>query len=350
MVTFTASSPVDMTALNITPDHANTTQGAALSNLTLGGITYPTAVQVVWSYGGVQHTSVLAGVGIVTSIVGSNFIITAGTITGYLDFVGASPPANPFFSITGANYSAAAFYNATLAPSTAENTAELRAIFAGADIIVGSSGDDILSGFGGNASIDGGGGVNTVVFAGTASQYTVSTAANGVTTVTDSVAGRDGTDTLTNIQQLRFSDKTTTLAVATPPQGTIVVTNLTSSQDLLVYQIYQAAYGRTPDNAGFVYWAGIADTNHTSAISLADSFLAAPEFTQLYGVNPTNTTYVTGLYTHVLGRSPDAGGLAYWVGQADSGQPRDQLLVDFAISAENVQLIAPHVSNGYWTT
>jgi hypothetical protein len=144
-------------------------------------------------------------------------------------------------------------------------------------------------------------------------------------------------DTLTNVQQLKFSDAT-------------LVFDLQSSQDLLVYELYQAAYARTPDNAGFRYWAGFADANQSSALTLADAFLSAPEFTQKYGANSSNTTYVTELYTNVLGRAPDQAGLNFWIGQANSGLARDQLLVDFATSTENVQLIGAHTAHGYWTT
>ena len=232
---------------------------------------------------------------------------------------------------------------------TAQNT-----VGAGTDTLsnfrnlTGSGLDDTLRGDANNNILDGGGGANIAVFQGSADQYTVSTGANGVRTVTDSVAGRDGTDTLINIQQIRFATAPAGSAAGAP--ATTVVYDLHSTQDTLVYQLYQAAYGRTPDNGGFRYWAGVADANHTSAVDLADSFLGAPEFTQLYGASPNSTTYVTGLYTHVLGRAPDAGGLAYWVGLADGGLPSDQLLVSFATSAENVQLIGPHTSNGFWTT
>src|SRR5579871_2287750 len=85
-------------------------------------------------------------------------------------------------------------------------------------------------------------------------------------------------------------------------------------------------------------------------LALADAFLAAPEFALKYGANPSNLQYVTELYTNVLGRAPDQAGLNYWVGQADAGQPRDQLLIDFAISQENVNLIGSHITHGYWTT
>jgi hypothetical protein len=52
----------------------------------------------------------------------------------------------------------------------------------------------------------------------------------------------------------------------------------------------------------------------------------------------------------IPGRQPDQSGLNYWIGQANAGQSHDQLLVNFATSAENVQLIGGHISNGFWTT
>jgi hypothetical protein len=133
-------------------------------------------------------------------------------------------------------------------------------------------------------------------------------------------------------------------------QVVTTVTNLQSNEDHLVYLLYQATYDRMPDYAGFEYWAGQADARQLSALQLADIFMAAPEFTAKFGANPSNDAFVTELYANVLGRAPDAGGLAYWEAQANSGVARDQLLVAFATSAENHTLTAPHTANGYWVT
>jgi hypothetical protein len=185
-------------------------------------------------------------------------------------------------------------------------------------------------------SVTGHGGVNTAVLTGLLAQYTV-TDTNGAITVIDGLGDRDGTTTLSGVQQVAFSDTT-------------LVFDLQSSQDLLVYELYQASFARIPDNAGFRFWAGVADSTNASAISLADDFIASPEFTQKFGVNPNNTQFVTELYQNVLQRAPDPGGLAFWVNAANNGEGHDQLLVAFAISPENVQLIGPHISDGYWTT
>jgi len=133
-------------------------------------------------------------------------------------------------------------------------------------------------------------------------------------------------------------------------QVVTIVANSQTSEDHLVYLLYQATYDRMPDYAGFEYWAGQADARHLSALQLADLFMAAPEFAAKFGAHPSNDAYVTELYGNVLGRAPDAAGLAYWEAQANAGMARDQLLVAFATSAENLTLTAPHTANGYWLT
>ena len=160
--------------------------------------------------------------------------------------------------------------------------------------------------------------------------------ATGSITVTGNIPGVSTKDTLTNVEQISFSDYT-------------LVFDLTSTQDALVYRLYQAAFARIPDNAGFRFWAALSDRTQMSAVALSDQFLAAPEFSQKYG-NPDNNGFATAMYMNVLGRTPDPAGLSFWVDQLNKGTPRDQLLVSFANSAENIQLIASHVSNGYWTT
>ena len=70
-------------------------------------------------------------------------------------------------------------------------------------------------GGGGNDQIDGGGGGDIAIYSGTRAQYTVSTNVNGTTTVTDNVAGRDGTDTLTNVEALQFTNANVLIASGT---------------------------------------------------------------------------------------------------------------------------------------
>jgi Ca2+-binding RTX toxin-like protein len=73
------------------------------------------------------------------------------------------------------------------------------------DAIDGGAGDDVITGGAGNDIIDGGDGTDTAVFSGSLRDYSFSFTGNRII-VTDSVAGRDGTDRLSNIELLKFSD------------------------------------------------------------------------------------------------------------------------------------------------
>ena len=80
---------------------------------------------------------------------------------------------------------------------------------AGNDIIEGGAGTDFITGGTGDDTIDGGGvnEGNTVFFSGASTNYIITTTTNqGEATVQDTV-GSDGTDTLTNVSILRFTDQ-----------------------------------------------------------------------------------------------------------------------------------------------
>jgi serralysin len=77
------------------------------------------------------------------------------------------------------------------------------------DTITGNDADNVLTGGRGNDTIDGGAGNDVAVFSGAYADYTVVSNGNGAYTVTDN-AGKDGKDTLTSIELLRFSDRDVT--------------------------------------------------------------------------------------------------------------------------------------------
>ena len=85
------------------------------------------------------------------------------------------------------------------------------------DTITGNGGSNILRGGGGDDTIDGAGGTDLAAFSGQQSAYTITfnSPSPGQIRVADSVAGRDGTDTLANIEALEFSDGTVLVASGT---------------------------------------------------------------------------------------------------------------------------------------
>lgn len=76
--------------------------------------------------------------------------------------------------------------------------------FLGDDVMRGLAGNDMIGGGWGNDVIDGGAGRDTARYRGARADYNIATV-NGVTTVTDLVAGRDGVDVLTNVEALYFA-------------------------------------------------------------------------------------------------------------------------------------------------
>jgi len=92
---------------------------------------------------------------------------------------------------------------------------------AGNDTITGNAANNRIDGHAGNDTIDGGAGVDTVVFHGLFAAYALTTlSANSVR-----VVGPDGTDTLTNVEQLAFDDQTITWSASSPPVTNPPVTN-----------------------------------------------------------------------------------------------------------------------------
>jgi Ca2+-binding RTX toxin-like protein len=77
------------------------------------------------------------------------------------------------------------------------------------NITSNSAGDTIVVGHG-NDTINGGTGTDSVVFSGVRSAYTITTLSSTSVRVSDP----DGTDTLTNLEKLQFSDQTVNLSTS----------------------------------------------------------------------------------------------------------------------------------------
>jgi len=191
-----------------------------------------------------------------------------------------------------------------------------------------SAGKDVISGTTGNDTIDGGADADTVIYSGAKSAYSIT---NNTSSVTVS-SGADGTDTLTNIERIQFSDMTVALDI--------------SGIAGQAYRVYQAAFNRTPDNAGLKYWIGLMDGGYALA-GVASGFIASAEFKTLYGSNPTNELLVSKLYDNVLHRTPDEGGYNYWVGLLNTKKiDTISTLINFSESTENQAGVIGVIKNG----
>jgi serralysin len=184
-----------------------------------------------------------------------------------------------------------------------------------------------------NETFDGAGGLDTVVFSGARSAFAVD-----LTGATVRVSGpAAGSDELRSIERLQFSDGILALDI----EGN-------AGQ---AYRLYQAAFERTPDNEGLEYWIGRLDSDTTTLVDIADSFIHSPEFVNTYGTEQTvtNSEFVELLYLHALDRQPDGEGFDYWVDKLDAGTTnRRDLLAFFSESNENKAQVASEIGDGIW--
>ncbi|MFY0679568.1 MAG: DUF4214 domain-containing protein, partial [Thalassovita sp.] len=105
-----------------------------------------------------------------------------------------------------------------------------------------------------------------------------------------------------------------------------------------VYRLYSGVLDRAPDAAEFANHLQQLSTG-TSYLDVVRGFVASPAFQTDYG-GLDNTDFVTLLYTNILGRTPDAAGLAEKVARLDSGGSREAEVVGFVQSPEFTQMTA----------
>ena len=113
------------------------------------------------------------------------------------------------------------------------------------------------------------------------------------------------------------------------------------------YRLYQAAFNRTPDSGGLGYWIGAMDKG-SSLDSVADNFIHSIEFKGIYGANPSNQQLVTRFYENILHRAPEAAGLAYWSDLLDRRAATvAEVLADISESGENQAALIGVIGNGF---
>lgn len=79
----------------------------------------------------------------------------------------------------------------------------------------------------------------------------------------------------------------------------------------IVTGFYQNTLGRAPDAGGLAYWENAIRSRQMTVAQVAANFYSSAEYFSRDGNNAT--TWVTDLYARLLERTPDGGGLMYWV-------------------------------------
>jgi len=186
------------------------------------------------------------------------------------------------------------------------------------DVLVGDARGNYIAGNGGNDTIDGGAGTDTAAYSSNLANFTVTKTGNTYT-VTDKT-GSNGTDTLTNIETLRFGDLSVNLQIQS------LAASAQPAEVARISELYVAFFNRTPDADGLAYWIS-AYAAGQSISEISESFYyvgASPEYASLTGFSTsmTNEDFIHVFYKNVLGRpeGADAGGLAYWNAKLISGE------------------------------
>ena len=101
-----------------------------------------------------------------------------------------------------------------------------------------------------------------------------------------------------------------------------------------IVRLYQAAFGRQPDAAGFDVNVQFLRDGGT-VIELTAAFGVAVEFTDRFGTSDTvDSAYLTALYLNVLGRTPSGAEVDAWIA---TGESRSDILRGFSDSPEFVE-------------
>lgn len=175
----------------------------------------------------------------------------------------------------------------------------------------------------------GGAGVDTAVIGYGSYSVHVGSGEEGQTSLVTS----QGIYDLRTIERIEFSDLTLALDVDGAPGD--------------LYRLYQAAFGRKPDVEGLSFNLNNYEKLDFTLVDMAQFFLQAPEFKQLYGENAPDLAFINALYQNVLGRAPDAAGQTFyqeWLHRDPGG--RAHILAAFSESPENVDLVAPSIAGG----
>lgn len=199
----------------------------------------------------------------------------------------------------------------------------------GDDVIQGGKGDDYLEGGVGNDKIDGGLGKDTAIYRFYRDEVKLEAVKDGWI-----VAAAGDKDTVKNVEMFAFKDGLLTF-------------DIVDSEASKVYRLYEATFGRNPDEAGLVHWTKVAMTGQ-SLEALADTFVGSLEFALRYGQTVSNEQYVSQLYKNVLGRNGDLAEIDHWSQALTHGLSREEALVGFSESTEHKLIRAEELKHGIW--
>jgi serralysin len=184
----------------------------------------------------------------------------------------------------------------------------------GDDTLLGNAANNVLRGNRGNDTIDGGSGIDTAIYVGTRGGYTLS-----ATSIADK-SGYEGTDTLTGIERLQFSDSKVALDLSGAGHAGLVA------------RLLDVTFGKSSvSNAAFV-GAGLGALDG----GMAFGTLATAVMNALGKTTPSDA--LTLIWTNLAGTAPAANQVTELLGAL--GNPDVATLTTLVA---NHELTAQHV-------
>jgi hypothetical protein len=182
--------------------------------------------------------------------------------------------------------------------------------------------DDVFENIIGSDDIyDGGAGTDTFVYTTSFSDHTV-TILDGTITITSEI---DGTDSLTNVERIEFSDYIV--------NATVQESAASISSDVLqkIQELYVAFFNRVPDADGLEYWIEQYKAGQSIEHISEQFYQAGIEYSETTGFSAdmSNLDFINVVYRNVLGREEgaDDDGLAFWNNALETGAATNASLV-----------------------
>jgi hypothetical protein len=204
-------------------------------------------------------------------------------------------------------------------------------------------GNDVISLLGDRQMVDGGRGADTVQLAGVQADYLISRLPQPI----------NPDPRYPSVAQFTVTDKSGALSSLLNVER-IAFANGTLALDVdgnagQAYRLYQAAFDRTPDTGGLSFWINSLDKG-VSLTEVAAAFLTQKEFKEAYGSSQSNVELVTRFYQNILGRDPEAAGRDFWVSYLDRTADVAGVLAGISESPENKAGLVDIIGNGFTYT
>ena len=111
-----------------------------------------------------------------------------------------------------------------------------------------------------------------------------------------------------------------------------------------IVEMYQASLGRVPDQGGLAHWVGALESGAMTMAQIGLAIASSAESQAFYGT-AFDADFITTLYEKILGREPEPGALDAWLAQKTNGMTQAQMQEAFRSSQEASARAAPAVSN-----